>query len=272
MSRGRDSKLGALPARRSAGRRTAVGRRAGGTQLGAGAAVGAAAAAVEAGGDHRHPELVGERLVDVRAEDDVGVGVRRLLDHLRRLGDLHQAHVGPAGDREQDRAGAVDRGLEQRRGHRALGREIARVSPVPIPIPSSAWPASRIVVRTSAKSRLIRPGRVISSEIPWTPWRRTSSATWKASIIVVVAGEHREQALVRDHDQRVHLGAQRLDAVLGLLGAAGALEPERLGDDPRRSARRRRGRAARPPAPRRCRCRRRPRRSRTPCRSPSAGA
>ena len=92
----------------------------------------------------------------------------------------------------------------------------ARLSPVPMPIPSSAWPASRIVVRTSAKSRLIRPGRVISSEIPWTPWRRTSSATWKASTIVVVFAEHREQALVGDDDQRVDLGAERLDALLGL--------------------------------------------------------
>ena len=62
----------------------------------------------------------------------------------------------------------------------------ARLSPEPMPIPSSACPASRIVVRTSAKSRLIIPGRVISSEIPCTPWRRTSSATWNASIIVVV--------------------------------------------------------------------------------------
>ena len=62
----------------------------------------------------------------------------------------------------------------------------ARLSPAPMPIPSSAWPASRIVVRTSAKSRLIMPGSVISSEMPWTPWRRTSSATWNASTIVVV--------------------------------------------------------------------------------------
>ena len=183
-----------------------------------------AAAAVEAGGDDGHPDLVGQRLVDVGAEDDVGVGMRGLLDHLGGLGDLEQAQVRPAGDREQDRAGAVDRGLEEWRGDRPLGCGDRPVSPVPMPIPSSAWPASRIVVRTSAKSRLIRPGSVISSEMPWTPWRSTSSATWKASIIVVVARQHGEQPLVRDDDQRVDLGAQRLDALLGLLRAPGALE------------------------------------------------
>ena len=63
-----------------------------------------------------------ERLVDVGAEDDVGVGVRGLLDHLGRLADLDQRQVRAARDREQDRARAVDRGLEQRRGHGASRR------------------------------------------------------------------------------------------------------------------------------------------------------
>src|SRR3954468_10826830 len=54
-----------------------------------------------------------------------------------------------------------------------------------MPIPSSARPASDMIVRTSAKSRLITAGSVTRSEIPWTPWRRTSSATWKASTIEV---------------------------------------------------------------------------------------
>src|SRR4051812_1078231 len=52
-------------------------------ELGAPRAVLATAAAVEARGDHGDPHLVGERLVEVRAEDDVGVGVGGLLDHLR---------------------------------------------------------------------------------------------------------------------------------------------------------------------------------------------
>ena len=54
-----------------------------------------------------------------------------------------------------------------------------------MPMPSSAGPASDMIVRTSAKSRLIRPGSVIRSEMPCTPWRSTSSATRNASIIDV---------------------------------------------------------------------------------------
>jgi hypothetical protein len=52
-------------------------------------------------------------------------------------------------------------------------------------MPISAEPASCMIVRTSAKSRLIRPGIVIRSVMPWTPWRRTSSASRNASRIDV---------------------------------------------------------------------------------------
>src|SRR4051794_14164505 len=62
---------------------------------------------------------------------------------------------------------------------------IARPSPWAMPIPSSARPASDMIERTSAKSRLITAGSVTRSEIPCTPWRSTSSATLKASIIEV---------------------------------------------------------------------------------------
>ena len=48
----------------------------------------------------------------------------------------------------------------------ALAASTARVSPVEAPIPIIAEPASDITVRTSAKSRLIRPGIVIRSVIP----------------------------------------------------------------------------------------------------------
>ena len=61
----------------------------------------------------------------------------------------------------------------------------ARFSPDATPIPISAEPASRMIVRTSAKSRLTRPGIVIRSVMPWTPWRRTSSASRNASTIEV---------------------------------------------------------------------------------------
>ena len=62
---------------------------------------------VKAGGDHGDFHLVGQRLVDDRAEDDVGVFMRRLLDDGERLVHFHQRHVGAAGDVE----GRVDVGL-----------------------------------------------------------------------------------------------------------------------------------------------------------------
>ena len=60
----------------------------------------------------------------------------------------------------------------------------ARLSPLAEPIPISADPAFCSVILTSAKSVLINPGFVISSEIPETPLYKTSSARAKASITV----------------------------------------------------------------------------------------
>ena len=42
-----------------------------------------------------------------------------------------------------------------------------------------------MMLLTSAKSRLMRPGRAMRSEMPLTPWRRTSSAMLKACVIGV---------------------------------------------------------------------------------------
>ncbi len=52
----------------------------------------------------------------------------------------------------------------------------ARSSPCAWPMPMSAEPAPCITDFTSAKSRLIRPGVVIRSVMPWTPERSTWSA------------------------------------------------------------------------------------------------
>src|SRR5262245_57165013 len=75
---------------RAAVARAALALRAGGAQAGA----------VEARGDDRHADLVGQAVVDHGAEDDVGVRVGRGVDDLRRLVDLEQAEVLTAGDVE----------------------------------------------------------------------------------------------------------------------------------------------------------------------------
>ena len=48
-----------------------------------------------------------------------------------------------------------------------------------------AIPVSYIIVFTSAKSRFINPGIAIKSDIPCTPWRKTSSDKINASVKVV---------------------------------------------------------------------------------------
>ena len=112
-----------------------------------------------------------------------------------------------------------------------LAASAARDSPDAVPMPISAEPASCMIVRTSAKSRLIRPGIVIRSVMPWTPWRRTLSASRNASRMLVRRSTIDEQPLVRDHDQRVDHLAQAVDALLRLARALRALEVERPGDD-----------------------------------------
>ena len=47
-------------------------------------------------------------------------------------------------------------------------------------MPMRAEPASLMIIFTSAKSVLMRPGVVMRSVMPWTPWSRTSSAILKA--------------------------------------------------------------------------------------------
>jgi hypothetical protein len=61
----------------------------------------------------------------------------------------------------------------------------ARFSPVATPEPMIAMPISDMMVRTSAKSRLIRPCTVTRSEMPRTAWRRMSSALANAWSMLV---------------------------------------------------------------------------------------
>ena len=62
----------------------------------------------------------------------------------------------------------------------------ARSSPAAAPEPIMAMPVSDMTVRTSAKSTLIRPGRVISSAMPCTAPCSTVFAALKASSSVVL--------------------------------------------------------------------------------------
>ena len=106
---------------------------------------------------------------------------------------------------------------------------------------------------------------MIRSEIPRTAFSSTSSASAKASCDRGVLAGQREQALVRDGDQRVDHPLQLVEAVLRMPGMR--TRPSKgkgLVTTPTVSAP-----ISRPPrrrsAPRRCRCRRPCRPSRRPC-------
>src|SRR5918994_224110 len=73
-------------------------------------------------------------------------------------------------------------GLEMAR----LAASIARFSPSAIPVPIVARPMPAMIVFTSAKSRFIRPGTRIRSEMPWMACRNTSSAVPNAWLKLVL--------------------------------------------------------------------------------------
>ena len=88
-----------------------------------------------------------------------------------------------------------------------------------------------MIVRTSAKSRLTRPGHgdqvgdplhALAEDVVRHPERVDDRRLLLDDL---------EQAVVLDHDQRVDAVAEVLDPELGLLRALAALEDERLRDD-----------------------------------------
>ena len=84
-----------------------------------------------------------------------------------------------------------------------------------------------MIVRTSAKSRLIRPGIVIRSVIPCTPWRRTLSASRKASSIEVRRSTTASSFSLGITISVSTTSRRRSMPSVGLPPALGALEVER---------------------------------------------
>ena len=141
--------------------------------------------AVEAGRDDSDHHLVAEPLVEARPEDDVRLWIGCGANLLGGLCHLEQAEGRGAGDVEENSLRALDVDLQERARDRLSSCLDGAVLADARPIPMSADPASFMIARTSAKSRLISPGIVMMSLIPWTPWRSTSSTTRNASMIEV---------------------------------------------------------------------------------------
>src|SRR4051794_2962569 len=187
-------------------------------------------AVVEPGRDDRDADLVAHALVDHRAEDDVGVGVGRGVDDLRRLVDLEQAEVAAAGDVEEDAVGALDRLLEQRARDRRLGR---------LGGPRLAGGGADAHERRAGVLH-DRPhvGEVEVDQAGDRDQVRDALDALAEDVVGLAervedaraALDDGQQLLVRDDDQRVHHLAQAVDALLRLTRPLRALEGERPRD------------------------------------------
>src|SRR2546421_179376 len=107
---------------------------------------------------------------------------------------------------------------------------IARSCPSATPVPIIASPMPAMIVFTSAKSRLIKPGTRIRSEIPCIAWRSTSSAVANASVSGVARSDDLVRVLQRrlPSDVRVGAGAESLRQL------AADLQLDRRGTGPER--------------------------------------
>ena len=97
-------------------------------------------------------------------------------------------------------------------------------------MPISALPAPLITLFTSAKSRLIRPGVVIRSVMPWTPESSTWSAWRNASIMLMPRSPSASSRSFGITMSVSHWLRSSSMPGLGLHLAALALEGERPGD------------------------------------------
>ena len=107
----------------------------------------------------------------------------------------------------------------------------ARPSPDPVPIPMMAEPALLITIFTSAKSVLMSAGHVdeIGDALHTVEQDLVGHRERLDHRRVLV--RDRQEALVRDDDERVHLLAQPLDPLVCLVRPPPTLEGERPGHD-----------------------------------------
>src|SRR5215207_6464313 len=185
----------------------------------------------EACRDHGHPDLTGEALVDRRAEDDVRFLRGPATDDFGRLVHLEEREVVAAGDGEEDASGADELRVDERRAERSLGR------------------SHRAVLARGEADAHDRGARVLHHR-PYVGEIQVDQAGHRDQVADALDAlsqdvvrdpesvehrgrtvEHLEQTVVRDHDDRVAVRAQLVDAALGLGASPRALETERKGDD-----------------------------------------
>ena len=185
----------------------------------------------EPGRDHRDADLVRDGVVDDRTEDHVRALVRRGRDHLSRLVHLEQPQLGRSGDVDEDAGRTLDRRLQQRRRHRDPGRLLGAVLALRDPDAHQR--------RTGVAHDRPHVGEVEVDEAGHGDQVGDALDALAEDVVGHAEGvddrglalDHLKQPVVLDHDQRVDLIAQGVDAALGLLAPPAALERERPRDD-----------------------------------------
>jgi len=185
----------------------------------------------ESGSDDGDLDGVSHVLVDHGAEQDVGVVVGRLVDDGGGVGDLVQGQVETAGDVDQHAAGAVYGGvLEQGAGNRRDGC-LGGAALTALgggshdrhahPRHHGAYVGEIEVDEAGHQDQV---GNALHALVQHHVGHREGLHQRR------VAGHRRQQAVVGNRDQRVDGVLQFQQALVGLLGAAAALESERAGD------------------------------------------
>jgi len=189
-------------------------------------------AGVDAGRHDRHAHHAVHRFIKRRAHDDVRVGVDFLADAVGRFVQFEQRQVGTAGDVDEHALGPAQADLVQQRvGDRLLGGLNGAV-------------VARGLARTHhGLAHLVHDrAHVCEVEVDQAGLDHQVGHALDALVKDVVGhgegfGEsglfvgQSEQVLVRNDDERIDDLLERLDPLVGLAHALGALELERLGHD-----------------------------------------
>ena len=153
------------------------------------------------------------------------------MTDLGGLVDLEEADVSRPGDVEQHAGGAVERGLEKRRrdggvrggGGAALAARRADAHQRGAGVAHDRAHVGEVEVDEPRHGDQVGdPLHALAEDVVGHPERLED----RSRLL-----DHLQQPVVLDHDQRVDAVAKVLDADLGLVGAALALEGERLRDD-----------------------------------------
>ena len=179
---------------------------------------------VKAGSNHGQMDFAAYFGVDHCAEDDVAFGVGTGPDHLSGFVDLEEAHVFPAFDVEDDRAGAFDRHIQQRAFDRPAGclaRPIFACAPTDRHQGGAAVLHDRLDVgevqvnQTRDGDQLADPLDALAQDVVCHAEGLFDTGGLACNL---------QEPVVGDGDQGVDRALQGLDRVFGVAPALGSLE------------------------------------------------